>query len=139
LHFAQQHPAMPSLLRCCHQPAANFDTEMSSQRGPMAIAGTYEGARATAGSSAWANLATKDSWGGATLSTNIETYAPTSMPNTLVRDGDQPFGRRSVAFTNIAPNSAAQSLAGSGPAAVAAGEGGRHSVGVRGMRLLYKL
>lgn len=88
----------------------------------MAVAGTYEGARATAGSSAWANLNEKDSWGGATLSTNIETYAPTSMPKTLVRDGDQPFGRRSFAYTNIAPNSAAQSLSGSGPAAVAAGE-----------------
>ena len=95
---------------------------MSSQRGPMAISGTYEGARATAGSSAWWNLAQKDSIGGQALSTNIETYAPTAgMPN-LVRRGDDPFGRRSTAFTNNAPNSAAQSLSGNGPAAVAAGE-----------------
>jgi hypothetical protein len=101
--------------------AANFDTEFSSQRGPMAISGTYEGARATAGSSAWFNLAQKDSLGGAALSTNIETYAPTAGTPTLVREGDTPFGRRSVAFTNISPNSAAQSLAGNGPAAVASG------------------
>jgi hypothetical protein len=87
----------------------------------MAIAGTYEGARATAGSSAWWNLAQKDSIGGAVVTTNIETYGPTSGKPTLVRKGDDPYGRRSVAFTNIAPNAAAQSLAGNGPAAVASG------------------
>ncbi len=89
----------------------------------MAIAGTSEGARATAGSSAWFNLAQRDSIGGQTLSTNIETYAPTAFRPTAVHRGDDPYGRRSTAFTNIAPNSAAQSLSGNGPAAVAAGEG----------------
>ena len=95
---------------------------MSSQRGPMTISGTYEGARATAGSSAWWNLAQKDSIGGAVVSTNIEAYGPTPGRPTLVRRGDDPYGRRSVAFTNNAPNSAAQSFAGNGPAAVASGE-----------------
>jgi hypothetical protein len=88
----------------------------------MAIANTYEGARATAGSSAWWNLAQRDSIGGQALSENIETYAPTPGRPNLVRRGDDPYGRRSVAFTNIAPNSAAQSLSGNGPAAVAAGK-----------------
>jgi hypothetical protein len=97
---------------------------MSSQRGPMAIAGTYEGARATAGSSAWWNLAQKDSIGGAVLSSFIDVYGPTPGKPTTVRKGDDPYGRRSVAFTNIAPNSAAQSGAGNGPAAVAAGTHG---------------
>jgi hypothetical protein len=113
---------LPALLTGPPHPTANFDTEFSSQRGPQAISGTYEGARATAGSSAWWNLAQKDSIGGAVVSTNIEAYGPTPGRPNLVRRGDDPFGRRSVAFTNIAPNSAAQAFAGNGPAAVASGK-----------------
>lgn len=113
---------------------ANFDTEMSSQRGPMAISGTYEGSRATAGSSAWWNAAQKDSIGGQAIATNIETYGPTPGKPTLVRKGDDPYGRRSVAFTNNAPNSAAQTGAGNGPAAVSAGEACVHIIN-KGMQL----
>ena len=102
--------------------AANFDTEMSSQRGPMAISGTYEGSRAVAGSSSWWNAAQKDSWGGQSIATNIDAYGPTPGKNVVTRKGDDPFGRRSVAFTNNAPNSAAQTGAGNGPAAVSAGK-----------------
>jgi len=95
---------------------------MSSQRGPQAISGTYEGSRAVAGSSSWWNLAQKDSLGGATVAVNIDTYGPMpGKPTTTMRNSD-PYGRRSVAFTNLAPNSAAQTGAGNGPAAVAAGE-----------------
>jgi hypothetical protein len=102
-------------------PTANFDTEFSSQRGPMAISGTYEGSRAVAGSSSWWGAAQKDSWGGQSISTNIEAYGPTPQKPTTVRKGDDPYGRRSVSFTNIAPNSAAQTGAGNGPAAISAG------------------
>lgn len=88
----------------------------------MAISGTYEGSRAVAGSSAWWNLAQKDQLGGATVAVNIDTYGPTpGKPTTTMKNSD-PYGRRSVAFTNLSPNSAAQTGAGNGPAAVAAGE-----------------
>jgi hypothetical protein len=70
----------------------------------QALAGTYEGARAAAGSNTAFNLATKDSFVGRSSRTNDNaSYGPTPGRPTVVREGE----RRSVAFTDLPPNSAA--------------------------------
>jgi hypothetical protein len=50
-----------------------------------------------------------------TATYTIDTYAPTAVPNT------DPVNTASRSFTEIAPNAAAQSGIGDGPAAVSAG------------------
>ncbi len=49
-----------------------------------------------------------------TATYTIDTYAPTAVPNT------DPVNTASRSFTEIAPNAAAQSGIGDGPAAVSA-------------------
>jgi hypothetical protein len=106
---------------------------MGSQWGRQGISGTYLGARAVAGSSSFFNLAPKEPdvpWGLQAASMNIDAYGPTAMERTNVRKSKPKdsedmnrgfFDARSVAFTDFAPNSAAQSFTGNGPAAVARG------------------
>lgn len=92
--------------------ATNFESEFSSSRGVHAVSGTYEGARAVAGSNSFFNAAK-----GGTIVAQIEAYGPTPGDSVMVGD----FKRRSVAFTNIPPNSASQAGIGNGPAAIATG------------------
>lgn len=101
---------------CMH--AGHYTLEASTQRGVQALSGTMEGARSVAGSNSGFNLAQRDSLGGAVFSSNNEAYGPTPGRANAVKDGE----RRSVAFTNIAPNSAATAGSGYGVVASAAGE-----------------
>lgn len=80
-------------------------------------AGTYEGARAAAGSNTAFNLATRDSLGGSTYTNDNDAYGPTAGRPNVVKNGDG----RSVAFTDLPPNSAAHSGSGYGVVAAAAG------------------
>ncbi|KAF8063870.1 vacuolar iron transporter 4 [Scenedesmus sp. PABB004] len=98
--------------------AANFDPEYATQQGTQSISGTYEGARAVAGSGSMFGAAH-----GAAVTNTIDAYGPTPFepitrgPASSVASG--PDGLRVRSFTNIAPKSAAQSGIGSGPAAIA--------------------
>lgn len=100
----------------------------------MATYGTF---RAVAGSSSSFNAATKEKdmpWGMQAISANSEK-GPTPGERVSVKDkktwrtqdrGDENIGRgykarKSVSFTNLPPNSAAQSQEGNGPAAIANG------------------
>lgn len=84
-------------------PAGHFILEASDKRGMQALAGTYEGARAASGSNTAFNLATRDSLGRAARANDNASYGPTPGRPTVVREGE----RRSVAFTDLPPNSAA--------------------------------
>jgi hypothetical protein len=59
---------------------------------------------------------------GGTYTATIDAYAPTAQDNVAASRTKQERSR-SVAVTNIAPKSAAQSGIGNGPAAIASGEG----------------
>lgn len=98
-------------------PAEHFKLEASSQRGTQVLAGTFEGARSASGSGSSYNLARRDSLGGAASAHNNDAYGPTAGRATVVG-----ADRRSVAFTDIAPNSAASAGTGYGVVASAAGE-----------------
>jgi hypothetical protein len=101
-------------------PAGHYTLEAGDQRGMQALSGTYEGARAAAGSNTAFNLATKDSIGGSTYTNDNDAFGPTAGRPTVFKDGE----RRSVAFTDIPPNSAAHAGTGYGVVAAAVGEVG---------------
>jgi len=108
---------------CTHHPSAeHFKLEASAQRGTQVLAGTFEGARSASGSGSSYNLARPDSLGGAASAHNNDAYGPTAGRATVVG-----ADKRSVAFTDIAPNSAANAGTGYGVVASAAG-------GLQGMR-----
>lgn len=98
-----------------HAPprTGNIDPEYATTKGVTAIAGTEMGARATAGSSAMFNA----EWGALITASYSDLYAPLAGEPVAVGNGRA----RSVAFTDVAPDSAALSGIGNGPAAYAAG------------------
>lgn len=97
--------------------AGHYTLETGDHRGMQALSGTYEGAHAAAGSNTAFNLATKDSIGGSVYTHDNDAYGPTPGRPTVYRDEE----RRSVAFTDIPPNSAANAGTGYGVVAAAAG------------------
>ena len=109
-------PLLKTAYLCIH-PAGHFTLEYGDQRGMQALSGTYEGARAASGSNSAFNLARRDSIGGSVFTSDNDAYGPTPGRPTLVKNGE----RRSVAFTDLPPNSAAQSGTGYGVVAASAG------------------
>ncbi|KAF6250367.1 hypothetical protein COO60DRAFT_881517 [Scenedesmus sp. NREL 46B-D3] len=109
--FSKNAPSNDHVGGTNYAVAANLDAEGVFQRGVHTVAGTYQGARAVAGSGSMYGMA-KDGVSTAT----IDSYAPAAQDNVATHDR-----KRSVSVTNIAPTSSAQSGIGNGPAAIASG------------------